>query len=82
MKLTTKLKSTLAKVALLSALLMSGIISMSHSTLNVYAQTTITHPRADVTEWKYKIEDGKLYKRLYNSTQCCWVGDWIYVCDI
>lgn len=47
-----------------------------------YALTTATQPRANITEWKYKIENGKLYKRLYNLSQECWVGNWVYVCDI
>ena len=32
-------------------------------------------------EWLYKIEDGKLYKRLYNASTGLWETDWIYVCD-
>lgn len=28
-------------------------------------------------EWLYKVEDGQLYKRLYNKTTGRWVGDWI-----
>ena len=37
--------------------------------------------------WKYdiryvfKIEDGKMYKRLYNFSTGEWLSDWIYVCD-
>ena len=33
-------------------------------------------------EYRYKIENGKLYKRLYDYTTCNWIGDWIYVCDV
>jgi hypothetical protein len=40
--------------------------------------TTIT-PFADITEWFYKVEGGKLYKRLYNSTEGNWIGPWILV---
>lgn len=32
-------------------------------------------------EWRWKIEDGKLYKRLYNASTGLWETDWIYVCD-
>ncbi len=32
-------------------------------------------------EWLYKIEDGKMYKRLYNRSTGLWETDWIYVCD-
>lgn len=37
-------------------------------------------PVADKTEWRYKTENGILYKRLYNVTKGCWETDyWIYV---
>lgn len=38
-------------------------------------------PLKDDIQYRYKIENGKLYKRLYNYTVGEWVGDWIYVCD-
>lgn len=38
-------------------------------------------PLKDDIRYRYKIEDGKLYKRLYNHTTLEWIGDWIYVCD-
>ncbi len=34
-------------------------------------------PRADITEWRYKMIDGKLYKRLYDTTNKKWLTDWI-----
>lgn len=34
-------------------------------------------PRKAIIDWRFKIEDGKLYRRLYNYTEQCWVGDWI-----
>ena len=36
-------------------------------------------PRSDIKEWVYKIENGKIYKRLYNSSTDTWLTDWIYV---
>ncbi len=32
-----------------------------------------------IYEWRYKKENGHIYKRLYNCTKSCWVGDWILV---
>lgn len=32
---------------------------------------------ATKTEWRYKIENGKTYKRLYDCTNRRWVGNWI-----
>ena len=36
-------------------------------------------PRAEIFEWRYKVVDGKLYKRLYNCTRHKWAGEWIQV---
>lgn len=42
-------------------------------------ETTNIIVRADIKEWKYKFINGKLYKRLWNSTQKRWETDWIPV---
>lgn len=42
---------------------------------------TTVQPRQHSIEYVYKIEDGKLYKRLYDYTIGVFIGDWIYVCD-
>lgn len=39
-------------------------------------------PCADILRWVLKIEDNKLYKRLYNTSTFNWVGDWIYLRDL
>ena len=39
-------------------------------------------PMHDKIEWRWKIENNKLYKRLYNYGSAEWVGDWIYVRDL
>ena len=36
---------------------------------------------ADIKEWYFKLENGKLYKRLYNASTGNWETDWIYVMD-
>lgn len=52
------------------------------ATLSTYAsEHTDIETRTDYREWRYKIEDGKLYKRLYNASTGLWETDWIYVCD-
>lgn len=43
------------------------------------ATPPIAVPYSDIIEWRFKIEDGKLYKRLYNYSKAEWVDDWIYV---
>lgn len=50
-------------------------------TANAATDTSIVQPNSDIIEWRYKIENGKLYKRLYNASTGNWVGDWIFVCD-
>ncbi len=32
--------------------------------------------RADVYEWRYKVVNGKLYRRLFNLTKAVWAGNW------
>lgn len=34
---------------------------------------------SSVLEWRYKVINGKLYKRLYNLSIHEWIGDWILV---
>ncbi len=39
-----------------------------------------TMPYSDIIKYRYKIVDGtKLYRRLYNYTEQCWIGDWEFV---
>lgn len=38
-------------------------------------ETSIT--RADYIDWRYKVINGILYKRLYNYSKDEWIGDWI-----
>ena len=34
----------------------------------------------DIIEWRYKVQNGCVYRRLYNYTINDWVGEWEYVC--
>ena len=51
-------------------------------TAEAAAGTETVAPCSDVLEWRFKEENGKLYKRLYNTTACVWVTDWIYVGEL
>lgn len=33
-------------------------------------------PHSAIIDWRYKIENGKLYRRQYNYTEQCWIGEW------
>lgn len=39
-------------------------------------------PFSDCIEWRYIIQDGKIYKCLYNCSTREWIGEWIYVRDL
>lgn len=41
---------------------------------SVQENSSIT--KANNLVWKYKIINGKLYRRLYDQTQRKWIGDW------
>ena len=59
-----------------------AIIFSPTATISTYAsEATNVEVRTDYREWRYKIEDGKLYKRLYNASTGLWETDWIYVCE-
>ncbi len=34
-------------------------------------------PLADVLEWRYKLENGVMYKRQFNRSTGKWVGSWV-----
>ncbi len=53
-------------------------------TLTAEASTPDTEigTHADILEWRFKEENGKLYRRLYNTTKQVWVGEWEYVADL
>mgnify|MGYP006876774821 CR=1 FL=1 len=56
----------------------TGILLMPQQ--EVYAATNGSEsimPLADILEWRYKLEKGIMYKRLYNRSQKCWIGNWI-----
>ena len=37
---------------------------------------SILHPQSDIIEWRYKVENGKMYKRQYNCTKDKRIGNW------
>ena len=59
--------------------ILSPIASLSASAME---ETTTIEPREDNIEWRFKIENGKLYRRLYNYSIGIWIGDWEYVGEV
>lgn len=41
------------------------------------ASSSEISPRKFSYEWRYKIINGVLHKRLYNHTLGVWIGDWV-----
>lgn len=39
-------------------------------------------PYSDIIEWRLKIEDNIIYRRLYNYSTREWIGDWEYVGEL
>ena len=58
-----------------------GILIYFIQTISVFANEIGPNPaieaRADIIEWRYKLENGRVYKRRYNYTKQKWIGDWI-----
>lgn len=60
-------------------------VAANDSSLSTYSTTIYLHngtqitPYSDTFEWRYKMINGKLYKRLYNTTKDRWETDWILV---
>lgn len=36
-------------------------------------------PRSHIIKWVYKVENNKIYKRLYNASTDTWLTEWTYV---
>ena len=75
-----KIKKILYVIASLSVLLFSvpTFAAQQESTV-IYNEISDIQPRTDITQWRYKVENGNLYKRLYNYTRNRWETDWIFV---
>lgn len=46
---------------------------------SIYSDKSGIQPCADIIDWRYKKENGKVYKRKYNYSKQVWIGKWILV---
>lgn len=46
-------------------------ITSSHNSL-----LDVAYPNANIIGWRYKSEDGKMYRRQYNYSREKWIGEW------
>lgn len=67
------MKKTILLLCMLTFLCPTPIAANEISSI----ENTDIEVRADIKEWKYKFINGKLYKRLWNSTQKHWETNWI-----
>lgn len=79
--ITKKLLLLAGSICLSLTLLACPAATLSAKAYSASATESTIQPRAHDIQYRYKIENGKMYKRLYNYTLCVWIGDWIYVCD-
>lgn len=66
----------------LIALLCTILFSFSYTIPSQASQLFTTNDSAietyaDQFVWRYKVINGRLYKRLYNTSTDSWVGNWI-----
>lgn len=75
-----RVKLIVCTLAVLGTLLCATptMAGQSNNEMETYASSTI-QPRTAIKEWVFKVENGNLYKRLYNYTTGHWETDWIFV---
>lgn len=69
---------------ILGSIILASTISLTMPALAAQQEITYENndeiqPRTDIKEWRFKIENGNLYKRLYNYSTGRWETDWIFV---
>lgn len=58
-------------------------LSAPNNSITVLASESITiSPRADIIEWVYRVDNGKMYRRQYNYSKNKWLGSWEYIADV
>ncbi len=67
------------KKILLSVLAILTFISTATIQTNAKEDNSQISTYKDVKEWRYKIMNGRLYKRLFNYSKNRWETDWILV---
>lgn len=75
MKLTHRIFALLLTVLLLLSCVVPTVLAAEPAD----PQTEEASPRAEVTEWQYRIYNGKMQKRLWSVTNQVWLTDWMDV---
>ena len=76
-----KFRKLLCTIFVLAALMLSFVASAAPVAAPVAndadPDTSTVSPRAEETEWYFRIYDGKVQKRLWSYTRGIWLTDWI-----
>lgn len=68
-----------------SAMVAAFMLIGSYGTLTYACEVAIAEegdenegivPYSDIIEYRYKVVNGDVYRRLYNYSKECWVGEW------
>lgn len=51
-------------------------IMTSSINMNTKINTEQAIAKSDIIDWRYKTENNKLYRRLYNYSKDQWIGEW------
>lgn len=81
------IKTWLKKSMWITTLVVALVIMLSDScSLVTYARenaaagnlvsVSTVQPRSAIIEYRYKVVNGDVYRRLYNYTEQCWIGSW------
>ena len=73
------MKKLINTILLLTLILGCGLIQPTSISANEADHPLIIESRADIIGWRYKTENGRVYKRLFNYSKNEWIGDWILV---
>lgn len=73
------MKKIINVILLLTLILSCGFIQPVSILANEADRPLTVESRADIIGWRYKTENGRVYKRLFNYSKNKWIGDWILV---
>ncbi len=69
----------LLTIAGITCFVLASFLSPAATVVSHAAAPTEYTIQSDIKEWRYLIEENRLYKRLYNASSGNWETDWIFV---
>ncbi len=74
-----KRKTVVSSLIVMAFLTFGSPAIMAQEIAYASTDTQEVQPRTDIKEWRYKVINGRLYKRLFNASTGRWETDWILV---